>query len=687
MDRIVKHPVLKIPERKVIPFTFDGRELEGFENEMISSALIAKGIHIFGYHHRDEAPQGIFCSNGQCSQCLIIADGFPVKGCMTPLRPGMTLESCRGKPVLPPDDLPEPDKEIETIRTGCLVVGGGPAGLSAAAELGKAGIETRLIDDKYSLGGKLTLQTHVFFGSTAECYAGLRGIEIAGKLEEEVRQYSSVNIGLAATAAAVFPDGKVGVVCEGRYYFVLPDVLLIACGAREKTLAFPGSDLPGVYGAGAFQTLVNRDLVRAAKRLFVCGGGNVGLIAAYHALQAGIEVLGLTEAMERCGGYKVHEDKLRNAGVPIFTGHTVVQARGKDHVEGVTIARIDSDFKLVPGSEKDVEADTLLIAVGLNPIDELYRQARTYGLDVYAAGDAEEISEASAAMYCGKAAGRTIAAKLGKKHEGGEADEKLIAALRSRPGPVRKPEIHRVPGGVYPVIRCYQEIPCDPCAEACPKGSIRLKGGSLLGVPSFAGEECSNCGRCVLICPGCAITIVDETFDPDEKRALVTLPYEFGAEQLAEGKEVTTTGEEGRRFGTGRVARVRRSGKKERLLVTVDVPFEDRLSVAGIRVQPPGQVETGHEARQNGDTVICRCERVTKREIVTMIRDGCRDLNEIKAALRTGMGACGGKTCEELIRRLFIEEGVDPETVTPFVKRPPLLEVPLKLFAGMEDEQ
>ncbi len=699
MDRIYKHPVLEIPKRKEVSYSFDGFKLHGFEGEMISSALIAEGIHVFGHHHRDDAPQGIFCANGQCSQCLVIADGLPVKGCMTPLRSGMTIESVRGKPVLPPDDRPEPAGEIETVSTGCLIVGGGPAGLSAAAELGKMGIKTHLIDDKYSLGGKLTLQTHVFFGSTAECYAGLRGIEIARKLTEEVEQYPSVDIGLAATAAAVFPDGKVGVVREGKYYFIRPKVLVIACGAREKTLAFPGSDLPGVYGAGAFQTLVNRDLVRAAKRLFVCGGGNVGLIAAYHALQAGIEVLGLTEAMEKCGGYKVHEDKVLNAGVPVFTGHTVVEASGKGRVEEVTIARLDSAFKPVPGSERRAAADTLLLAVGLNPIDELYRQALRYGLDVYAAGDADEISEASAAMYRGKTTGRMIAEKLGGSYAGGAdagpkgagpkagTDAALIAALRSRPGPVRDTEVYRVPGGVYPVIRCYQEIPCDPCAEVCPKGLIRLAGDPLLGIPAFAGEGCTHCGTCVLACPGCAITLVDERFDPSRERALVTLPYEFEPELIEEGAEVVTAGEEGARFGTGRIERIRRSGTKRRLLVTVNVPFQDRLSVAGIRIQPAGEAGAGHEAARDGDTIICRCERITKREIVAMIRSGCRDMNQIKAALRTGMGACGGKTCEELIFRLFIEEGVDPRTVTRFVKRPPLLEVPLKIFAGVGEDR
>ena len=78
--RINKHPILPIPEKDAIPFTWNGSPLSGFEGEMISSALIANGVHIFGHHAKDGSPQGIFCANGQCSQCLVIADGRPGQG-------------------------------------------------------------------------------------------------------------------------------------------------------------------------------------------------------------------------------------------------------------------------------------------------------------------------------------------------------------------------------------------------------------------------------------------------------------------------------------------------------------------------------------------------------------------------------------------------------------------------------
>jgi len=285
MDYLIQqHPILPPRPNEPVEFYWQDQKMVGQNGHTIAAALFANGIRTFGYHSKDHAPMGIFCANGQCSQCTVIADGLPVKACMELLKPGMKIAPVMGRPALPESsDLP-PLHKTEYINTSCLIIGGGPAGLSAAIELGKLNIPTLLVDDKHKLGGKLVLQTHRFFGSINACYAGTRGIDIAKRLEDEVRKYPSVQIWCQSTAVAVFADGKVGVLRQGmEYVLVTPKILLVAAGAREKSLVFKGNTLPGVYGAGAFQTLVNRDLVRAAEKLFVVGGGNVGLIASYHA--------------------------------------------------------------------------------------------------------------------------------------------------------------------------------------------------------------------------------------------------------------------------------------------------------------------------------------------------------------------------------------------------------------------
>jgi len=379
--RLKSHPILPIEERTEVSFTFNGKSIKAYEGEVITSALFANGIRVFGHHARDNGAQGIFCANGQCSQCLVLVDGIPVKGCMTSVREGMKVESVEGIPSLPETDSVPGFKEIPQLETEVLVIGGGPAGINAAIELGRIGVDVLLVDDKKELGGKLTLQTHTFFGSREDCYAGVRGIKIAEILEEELEKYPSVKVMLETSAVGAFYDKKVGLVRGDDYYLVKPKVALVACGAREKSLAFEGCDLPGVYGAGAFQTLLNRDLVKPTEKLFIVGGGNVGLIAGYHAIQAGIKVVGLVEAMPKCGGYKVHLDKLKRLGVPVMTSHTVVKAHGTEQLEGISIARLDKDFKPIAGTEKYYEVDTLLIAVGLTPVNELYDKLNEFGIE------------------------------------------------------------------------------------------------------------------------------------------------------------------------------------------------------------------------------------------------------------------------------------------------------------------
>ncbi len=687
MGHLEEHPILPIPKNRLIEFAFEGRAVPAREGEMISSALMAAGIRVFRYHHRDGAPQGIYCANGQCSQCLVIADGRPVKACMTPVRPGMSIESCRGLPELPADDVIPEMAPVQTVRTECLIIGAGPAGLSAAIEMAKLGVRAILVDDKLTLGGKLTLQTHNFFGSRADCYAGTRGIDIARLLEGELREYGGnlIEIWLGSPAAGVFCDGKVGVVREGSYVLVEPEILLVAAGAREKALAFPGCDLPGVYGAGAFQTLVNRDLVLAAERLFICGGGNVGLISGYHALQAGIEVVGLAEAMPHCGGYNVHLDKIRRLGIPVYTSHTVLRAEGSGRLESVTICQVDRAFKPLAGTEKSFAVDTLLIAVGLSPVNEIYLKAREYGMKVYAAGDAGEIAEASAAIFSGRIQGRMIARELGKPCIIPSDWGSLLAMLRGKPGPVRQWQPKPIPGKVYPLIRCAQQIPCDPCSEACPKAAIVMQG--LTELPSFESQVCLGCAECVLACPGLAIVLVDEGFDPNRRLALLTLPLELEEDKILIGSQVDTVGIEGAPIGAGRIIATRNSDSQDRRrLVLLEVPFEDRLRVAGIRWQKAEEASGKAVSPAQGEAIVCRCERVTKREIVALIRAGYRDLNQIKSALRAGMGACGGRNCTELILRLFQEEGVDAKGVKLPVHRPPETEVPLEVFAGVKEK-
>jgi len=317
-------------------------------------------------------------------------------------------------------------------KTQTAVIGAGPAGLAAAIELAKAGGKVTLIDENAKPGGQLFKQIHKFFGSR-EHLAGTRGYAIGQKLLEETERLG-VEVILDAPVYGIFPDMTVGYIHHGKEYGLQAERSILACGASENALAFPGGTLPGGMGAGAAQTMINVHRVLPGKRILMVGSGNVGLIVAYQLLQAGVDVVALIEAAPQIGGYGVHAGKIRRAGVPIYVSHTVKRVIGTDSVQAAEIVQLDSNWQMVPGTERTLDVDTVCIAVGLTPLTELAWQLgceftyipalgghvpkhdfnmETTVPGVYVAGDIAGVEEASTAMEEGRLAGVACAQSLG----------------------------------------------------------------------------------------------------------------------------------------------------------------------------------------------------------------------------------------------------------------------------------
>lgn len=687
--RIIKHPVLDVTHGKMVSFTFDGRVLQGREGEMVSSALFANGIQSFSIHVVGDAPQGIFCADGQCAQCTVIIDGHPQKSCVTPLKEGMKIETLLHFPELPRDDDIHPSQKPKEMECDVLIVGGGPSGLTAATELADLGFTVILVDDKKRLGGKLVLQTHKFFGSVAHCYAGTRGTDIGVILEEELKSKDNVTILTNSTIVGIYSDKKAGVFQEQKYYnHISFKAVIVATGARERSLLFPGNDLPGVYGAGAFQTLVNRDFIKSSERVLIVGCGNVGLIGAYHALQAGIEVVGIIDIAPEVSGYKVHADKIKRMGVPLYLKHTIISAEGNGKVERATIAEVDEDWNPILKTAKTFAVDTVLIAVGLVSADEFYEAGTEGGFPVLKAGDAHEIAEASSAMMGGKIIGREAAKLLGKDISVPEKWHEKTEILKSLPGKTEEREHFLAEEeGYRPILHCYQEIPCNPCTTVCPYDSIQLSGetGTIMDLPQFSGK-CIGCGLCVLICPGLAITLTRRS--KKEGLAEVILPHEFNHD-YKKGDLIYLRDRDGLPLGTGVVKSARFNRKHRTHLITVEVPEEMAIKAAGILVQneevaaPLEKTEYSHLPE---NAIVCRCERVSVGELLEFIKENhVTDINQLKLT-RAAMGACGGKTCAELFPRVLRQAGVDRDKITEGTQRPLAVEVPMKAIANQRGE-
>ncbi|BCZ26668.1 hypothetical protein EUBC25_07550 [Claveliimonas bilis] len=324
-------------------------------------------------------------------------------------------------------------KEVEI-----LVIGAGPAGLSAAIEAAKYGADVLVVDENDKPGGQLFKQIHKFFGSRRH-KAGVRGIDIGTELLEEVEMLG-VEVMLNTVAYGIYPndEGVALAVNSEEGLIVHPQKVIMATGASENPLAFPGWTLPGVVGAGAIQTMINVHRVPVGERVLMIGSGNVGLIVTYQLLQAGIDVAGIVEAAPQVGGYGVHSAKVRRAGVPVYTGHTVLEAVPNEDMSGVkgaVIAKVDEKFQPIKGTEQYIACDTIGIAVGLTPdialpamADVTFvnggrlgsqvpmhdRNMETTREGIYVAGDSAGVEEASSAIEEGKLAGIAAAEALGK---------------------------------------------------------------------------------------------------------------------------------------------------------------------------------------------------------------------------------------------------------------------------------
>lgn len=465
-------------------------------------------------------------------------------------------------------------------RYELVVIGAGPAGLSAAIEASKYGMKTLLLDENGKPGGQLFKQIHKFFGSK-EHKAKIRGFRIGQELLEQA-QSLQVEVLLNAEVMGIYEENDIMVHIGDEIRHFKADNIVIATGAAENMIPFQGWDIPGVIGAGAAQTMMNLHGVQPGERILMVGSGNVGLVVSFQLLQAGCQVAAVIDAAPRIGGYGVHAAKVARTGVPFLLSHTVIQAEGTDHVTGAVIAQVDSHFQPIPGTEQHLDVDTICIAVGLSPMSQLAQIAGCKMVDgpggivpevdecyetsmpgIFAAGDVTGIEEASSAMICGRIAGLAAAKRGGyvEEDEFQTASAALKASLdQLRQGMFAKknrgrtdltetdegyplsqsllkkgfmdPEeltafpaaqVHRA--GIHPVIECTQNIPCNPCQDACPCGCIEV-GQTITRLPVLSPTaQCVGCGMCVSACPGQAIFLVNE--DYEEGQASVALPYEF----------------------------------------------------------------------------------------------------------------------------------------------------------------
>ena len=259
-----------------------------------------------------------------------------------------------------------------------VIIGGGPAGLAAAVEARKHGVQDLLVLERDNeLGGILNQCIHSGFGLhtfkeelTGPEYAG-RFIQMAKELDIPYKLNTMV-LDLAADKTVTAMNKQDGL------FQLHPKAVVLAMGCRERprgALNIPGYRPAGIFTAGTAQRLVNMEGYLPGRKVVILGSGDIGLIMARRMTLEGAKVQVVAELMPYSGGLKRNIVQcLDDFGIPLKLGHTVVDIQGKERVEGITLARVENG-KPVPGTEEHYDCDTLLLSCGLLPENELSRAA------------------------------------------------------------------------------------------------------------------------------------------------------------------------------------------------------------------------------------------------------------------------------------------------------------------------
>ena len=336
-----------------------------------------------------------------------------------------------------------------------VVIGGGPAGIAAAATAAKHDLSVALIDERPTLGGQIYKRVGPGFKVKSAKEVGkdyFLGEELIAELDN-----SNVKLFLE-TLVATIEESSVVIARNGQHAEKLTyKKLLISPGAYDRPVAFPGWTLPGVITAGAAQSLVKTQRVNPGSRIFFAGSGPLALAFPAQLSGYGANIVGIIEAAPRPGIFKAlrillavigNLDLMRDAAkyqfhlisnrIPMTYRRIIVSANGKDRVESVTHAKVDKNWRVIPGTEKTVEVDALCVGYGFFPSVELFRllgcelayeESRggavvkldnwgaTSVANVFGAGDGTGISGSYVAIARGRLAALKIAAELGKISE------------------------------------------------------------------------------------------------------------------------------------------------------------------------------------------------------------------------------------------------------------------------------
>jgi len=560
IGRLPDHPSHKIDYTKPIVFEFNGKSYTAFEGDTIASALWAAGVRVLGRSFKYHRYRGAFAlTSGDSNTMVQINDEPNARASTTLVEPGLVVKSQNTWPSLNTDimsltgfgsrlmpvgfyyktfirpkalwptyekvlrhaaglgvittDIPDAyfDKKYEFADV--LVIGGGPAGMSAALSAAGAGARVLLLDENPYLGGHLTYERQTIKTKDGKSMAAH---ELANQLVQQVLAHPNIKVELNTNAFGIYDHLWVGAAKdETRLLKIRAKSLVIANGAFDQPLLFENSDLPGVMLGSAAQRLMHLYGAVPGKRAVVLSANRDGLQSALDLHAAGVQITTVLELRDEPDGDLLAD--LEAAGISVRTNCVVTKAQGSKEITGVFLSQVAKEspmstggVKVISGTQEFLKCDLLVTSIGWTPATGLLYQAKvksTYDENraeflpvslpakVHAAGRVAGTHGVQTELLEGEMAGLNAAADVGF---GKGASKTLQEQVQSRKAgePVRTSALVYVPGGKKTFVSFDEDVTIkdvrDSVAEGYKSMELLKRYSTLSMGPSQGKYESAN---------------------------------------------------------------------------------------------------------------------------------------------------------------------------------------------------
>jgi sarcosine oxidase subunit alpha len=604
IGRLPAHPSHKVNLSQAFTFFFNDQSYEAYAGDTIASALWAAGEKMLSRSFKYHRPRGLFALTSGDTNTLVRVDDEPnVRASVRQVRPGMVVSSQNSWPSLKTDvmsltslgsrfmpvgfyyktftypralwptyervlrhaaglghvtgDVPDTYYDKEYLFADVVVVGGGPAGMTAALSAAETGARVLVLDENPYLGGHLAYERHK---TTLDAGQQLPAFKLADHMARQLHDHPNIQVCLDTTAFGVYHHVWIGAVQrQTRLLKIRGKALVIANGAFEQPLLFENSDIPGVMLSSAAQRLMHLYGVKPGQRAVIISANRDGLRAALDLDAAGVKVAAVVELRDEPDNDLRGE--LVTAGIPLYKDRIVVEARGSASVNGVLLAQAKKQTPMtaggitpVKGTESFIRCDLIITATGWIPATGLLYQAHSklrYNNQraeflptqlpptVFAAGRVNGSHTHQTEILEGKTTGLDAAAAAGFGQGASESLVQELSALRQSE-PKRTSPLIYVPGGKHQFVSFDEDVTIKDLRDAVAEGfdSMELlKRYSTVGMgPSQGKYESMNT---MAICAAANRQSIEETGTTTSRPPYTSVPLGVLAGRMMEPVKYT----------------------------------------------------------------------------------------------------------------------------------------------------